>query len=45
MLNHSGTLHNVAERLEVERLEQATDNCQIAKKIMVKGSKFVSDGS
>ena len=26
MLNHSGTLHNVAKRHDVEILEQATDN-------------------
>ena len=26
MLDHSGTLHNVAEQHDVERLEQATDN-------------------
>ena len=26
MLNHSGTSHNVAERHDVEIVEQATDN-------------------
>ena len=35
MLDHSGMLHNVAERRDIERLEQATDNLSNSLEIFV----------
>ena len=40
MLNHSIISHDVAERHDVERLEQAIDNLHIQ---VLKSGKFASD--
>ena len=44
-LDHNGILHNVAERRDVERLEQTTDNLSNCQETFVEGSKFVFDNS
>ena len=42
MLNNSGISHNVAEWCYVEKLKWII--CQIAKKLLLKSSKFISNG-
>ena len=37
MLDHSGMLHNVVERHDIERLEQSTDNLSNSLETFVEG--------
>ena len=43
MLDHSETSHNVAKRCDVKWLDKLQTSRQIAKKLLLKGGKFISD--
>ena len=45
IIDYSGISHNAAEWLDVERLERATDSSSNNQNLILKGGKFVSDGS